>query len=161
MTRTEITTALAAVGLTALTLSALPATAQASDLDRDLSARRVAAEAPVGPLADGNLYAYEHQNRGGSYCKWSGNDGNWSSCSPGGNMRNKASSLQNSGFPSGNDDVIVYYAPGQTGAWYCLGNGRYLENIVHIKFGPNGGSGGGDNQSLNDNIASHKWARAC
>ncbi|MFC4464658.1 hypothetical protein ACFPH6_08830 [Streptomyces xiangluensis] len=160
MTRTKITTALAALGLTALTLSAVPGAAQASDLDRDLSLRPAAADAEVGPAANGYFYAYEHEKRGGKYCRWDWHSANWGSCSPGGNLRNQASSLQNSGYPGTLEDVNVYWGLNYTGAWYCLGNGRYLENIVHIRFGPNGG-GQGDNESLNDNISSHKWSNSC
>jgi hypothetical protein len=42
--------------------------------------------------ADGNVYAWEHANFQGAYCAWSGNDGDWSTCSPGGSMLNRASS---------------------------------------------------------------------
>ncbi|MDQ0946241.1 hypothetical protein QFZ24_000164 [Streptomyces phaeochromogenes] len=149
MTRTRITTALAAVGLTALSLTAMPGAAQASEPSP--SSTRAAA----APAADGYLHAWQHENRNqytaGRHCQWSGGSDNWASCS----MRNEASSLHNNGYTH---DVWLYYSPGRTGAHFCLNRGVYLENIVHHYF-PHNGSGGGT--SLNDNIASHAWTPNC
>ncbi|SDO04963.1 hypothetical protein SAMN04487981_10863 [Streptomyces sp. cf386] len=142
MLKTRIATALAAVGVTALSLTVLPGAAQASE-STSSSTRAVAA-------ADGYLHVWEHQKRGGRHCQWSGN-ANWASC----NMRNQGSSVENGGFTH---DVWLYYGPDQTGAHFCLNRGVYLENIVHHYF-PHNGAGGG--QSLNDNIASHKWVADC
>ncbi|MGW1720590.1 peptidase inhibitor family I36 protein [Streptomyces sp. NPDC002156] len=151
MTRTKITTALAAVGLTAL--FAVVGAAPASGIDRDLPSP--VAAAPAAIAADGNLYAWQHENKGGRVCSWAGNDNNWTTCSPGAPMRNVASSLLNNGYTH---DVWLYYGPNQTGAQFCLQKGQYLENIVHYYF-PNNGTGGGT--SLNDNIASHAWVADC
>lgn len=142
MLKTRIATALAAVGVTALSLTVLPGAAQASE-STSPSTRAVAA-------ADGNLHVWEHQKRGGRHCAWP-NNANWSTC----NMRNQGSSVENSGFTH---DVWLYYSPDQTGAHFCLNKGVYLENIVHHYF-PHNGAGGG--KTLNDNIASHKWVADC
>jgi hypothetical protein len=142
--RTTIATALTAVGLTTLSLTALPGAAQASD-STPSSTRAVAA-------ADGNLHVWEHQRRGGKHCAWPDDVDNWDSCN---GMRNEASSVFNNGRTH---DVWLYYSPNQEGAHFCLNRGVYLENIVHHYF-PHNGAGGG--KSLNDNIASHKWVRDC
>ncbi|CCK30315.1 putative secreted protein [Streptomyces davaonensis JCM 4913] len=148
MTRSRIITTLTAVGLTALTLSALPGNAQASD-------------APIGPAANGKFYAYQGVNRGGGYCAWTGSDADWESCPTMlGGIRNQASSLQNSGYPGSFEDVDVFWGLHHTGAWYCLGNGRYLADLRNYRFGPNGG-GHGDNETLNNNISSHNWSDHC
>ncbi|WP_326726403.1 peptidase inhibitor family I36 protein [Streptomyces phaeochromogenes] len=147
MTRTRITTALAAVGLTALSLTAIPSAAQASE---SAPSPTRAAAAP-----DGYLYAWENENRDGRHCRWSGGDDNWATCSPQGPMRNTASAVENRGYTH---DVWLYYSPGPSGARFCLNRGVYLENIVHHYF-PHNGAGGGE--SLNDNIAAHAWTPNC
>ncbi|MEV0220092.1 peptidase inhibitor family I36 protein [Streptomyces sp. NPDC050704] len=143
MLRNKIATALTAVGLTALSLTAVPGAAQASE-SAPPSTRAAA--------ADGYLHVYMHQNYGTPHCQWSGDSDNWDSCN---GMRNEASSLWNNGFTH---DVWLYYGPNQTGASFCLDKGEKLPNIVHYHF-PNNGTGGGT--SLNDNIASHEWVANC
>lgn len=144
--RRKTATALATVGLGVLALTALPGTAQANPHWYASPSTRAAA------AADGKLHVWENQKKGGLHCAWSGNSSNWDSC---GGMRNEASSLHNNGRTH---DVWLYYGPDQTGAHFCLNKGVYLENIVHHYF-PHNGAGGG--QSLNDNIASHKWVADC
>lgn len=147
--RKKLATALATTGFIAVTLAALPGTAQANP------------EWYVSPAsqqiqaADGKLHVWEHQKKGGKYCAWSGPEANWDNCQ---GMRNEASSVFNNGRTH---DVWLYYGPNQTGAHFCLNKGVYLENIVHHYFPHNGGSVGGDGKSLNDNIASHKWVANC
>jgi hypothetical protein len=154
--RTNFTTALATVGLAALALSALPGVAQASEPGP--SSRDTVATGPAGATADGYFYAYEHAYQGGKYCRWVGNDGDWSSCSPGGNLRNQASSLWNNGYAGVSEDVNVYWGLNYTGAWACIANGYYYANLADWYF-PTNGSGGGEN--MNDNISSHKWSDSC
>lgn len=148
--RTKIASALATVGLAAATLTALPGAAHANP--EWYSTPAAAQSTRVQAEPDGKLHVWEHQKKGGLYCAWSGNAGNWDTC---GGMRNEASSVWNNGRTH---DVWLYYGPNQTGAHFCLNKGVYLENIVHHYF-PHNGSGGG--QSLNDNIASHKWVANC
>jgi len=83
----------------------------------------------VAQAYDGNVYAYEHANFQGAVCHWTGNDPDWSTCSPGGNMLNRASSLWNNGFPGRLDDVNFYWGkselllfPGVIGV--VVGRGR-------------------------------------
>ena len=104
--------------------------------------------------ADGYFYAYADSNYGGKYCRWVGNDTDWSSCSPGGNLRNQASSLWNNGYAGSFDDVYVYWGLSYGGAYACIGNGLAYSNLSNYVF-PVGGSGVGEN--MNDNISSHKW----
>ncbi|MFE0470233.1 peptidase inhibitor family I36 protein [Streptomyces sp. NPDC058947] len=141
MTTSRISLGLTTLGITALVLTALPSTALASHAD----------QAPRVVAADGNLHVWEHEKKGGRHCAWPGDIPNWDICG----MRNRGSSLHNNGRTH---DVWLYYGPDHTGARYCLNRGVYLENIVHHYF-PNNGTGGGT--SLNDNIASHKWAADC
>jgi hypothetical protein len=110
--------------------------------------------------ADGNVYAYEHINFGGAVCAWSGNDTDWGSCSPGGTMLNRASSLWNNGYAGGNDEVNFYWGQSYTGAWDCLGVGDAWSNLTNQRF-IYGSGRPGHGQSTNDNIASHKWVSFC
>ncbi|MFC9424823.1 hypothetical protein [Streptomyces sp. NPDC056987] len=144
---------LSVMALGTVTALAVPATAQA-------------AETPVGPAAgasasviaaDGNFYAWRDINGGGGNCAWSGNDSDWSTCSPGGNMRNQASDIWNNGYAGSYDDVLVYWGLNYTGAYACIPNGRSYNPLTSYYF-PNTGTGGG--QNMNDNISSHKWANA-
>jgi hypothetical protein len=121
--------------------------------------------APAASAADGNVYAFEGTYNSGPYCAWSGDDGDWSTCSGGGvnrNMLNKASSLWNNGYPGSYDDVNFYYNQGQGGAWACLGNGDAWADLSlgHeiFSWGPGLAGHGG---RINDDIASHKWVNYC
>ncbi|GHH04568.1 peptidase inhibitor family I36 protein [Streptomyces lanatus] len=143
--RNKLITALATTGFIAVALTALPGTAQANPEWYVSPASQIQA-------ADGNLHAWEHQKKGGKHCAWPNEVDNWDSCN---GMRNEASSVFNNGRTH---DVWLYYGPNQTGAHFCLNKGVYLENIVHHYF-PHNGAGGGE--SLNDNIASHKWVANC
>ncbi|MEV0909026.1 peptidase inhibitor family I36 protein [Streptomyces hokutonensis] len=156
MIRTKLTTAFTAVGLTALALTAIPGVAQASESAP--SSPTAIAAGPAGATADGYFYAYENANYGGKYCRWVGNDSDWSSCSPGGNIRNQASALWNNGYAGSYEDVNVYWGLGYTGAWACIANGYAYSNLAGWNF-PNNGSGGGE--TLNDNISSHVWSNSC
>ncbi|GII75415.1 hypothetical protein Sru01_03970 [Sphaerisporangium rufum] len=165
-------TALATLGLAALALFATPGAAQAdnpSSADSAVTAPKSEAvpiasapSAASAAAADGYLWAWYDTNRVGPYCQWSENDGNWSTCS--GmfremNMRNGASSLDNRGWSGSYDDVNLYYSPDYKGSRNCLPNGTYLNNLAGIYFLWDGKSGQG--QSMNDNIASHRWANSC
>ncbi|MGH1553021.1 peptidase inhibitor family I36 protein [Streptomyces sp. L7] len=156
MIRTKLTTAFAALGLTALALTALPSAAQASESAP--SSPSAIAAGPAGATADGYFYAYENANFGGKYCRWAGSDNDWSTCSPGGNLRNQASSLWNNGYAGAYEDVIVYWDLNKTGAGACIANGYAYADLAGWQF-PNNGPGGGE--TLNDNISSHTWANAC
>ncbi|MET9968496.1 peptidase inhibitor family I36 protein [Streptomyces sp. NPDC006356] len=151
--RTKIASALATVGLAAATLTALPGAAHANP--EWYSTPAAAQSTRVQAAPDGFLHVWEHEKKGGLHCKWEGNESNWDNCN---GMRNEASSVFNNGKTH---DVWLYYRPNQKGAHFCLDRGEYLENIVHYRFPNNGGADGGNGQSLNDNIASHKWVANC
>lgn len=138
----RITTIVAVVAAAAAAVIVAPAAAQA---------------------ADGYVYAWQHVSRGGDMCRWSGNDDDWSSCRGrifAGNMRNRASSLWNNGYPGAYDDVNFYYGRWYSGAWDCLGVGDAWGNLTRQRFVYGRGKPG-YGQSTNDNIASHKWVNYC
>jgi hypothetical protein len=106
------------------------------------------------PFGDGYLYAWQYWGYAGSMCRWYDADDNWDTTPCGFSMRNKASALfNNSAF---GNPVNLYYHPGYTGAWACLGAGDYWDDLAnrHFSWGP-GRNGYG--QSADDNIASHRW----
>ncbi|MFJ1600280.1 hypothetical protein [Streptomyces sp. NPDC088261] len=146
---------IAAAGLTALPLLLSTGTAQAA-------APQEPARPSVAAEPDGYLYAWVNINRGGDWCRWLNNDDNWNTCSGSKasfDMRNKASSLDNRGFTGSYEDVDLFYSPSQQGSSNCLPNGYYLNNLAGIYFRWDGKPGQG--QTMNDNIASHKWSNAC
>ncbi|MFD8590499.1 peptidase inhibitor family I36 protein [Streptomyces sp. NPDC059637] len=162
MSSTRLKTALAALVLGGTAVLAAPAAAGATGTGAPAAASTSASPAEsgtVGALADGYLYAYEHIDRGGAYCRWYGDDADWSTCSPGGNMRNKASSLWNNGYPGSYDDVALYWGTNYTGAPACLRNGVYWNNLTGLHFNRPGSSGHGE--TINDNISSHRWVNSC
>jgi len=110
--------------------------------------------------ADGRVYAWEHAYTQGRVCSWVGNDTNWTTCSPGGNLRNQASTLWNNGYAGGNDDVNFYWGLSYTGAWDCLRVGTWWSNLQYQRF-IYGAGRSGYNQVTNDNISSHKWVSYC
>ena len=78
------------------------------------------------------------------------------------NMRNRASSLRNNGYAGGYDKVNFYWGVGYYGAWACLGVGDYWADLPLGREYFSWGSGlPGYRQSLNNNIASHKWVPQC
>lgn len=159
MIRTRTTTALAVMGLAALALSALPGTAQAATP----TPAPAAVVSPAAAAADGYFYAYDGANKTGKYCKWEGDDSNWSSCSPGGGIRNQAGSIWNNGYAGAYEDVKVYWDNGDDGAWdgawACIQNGYYYADLANWNF-PNNATGGGG-EVMNNNISAHMWANAC
>ncbi|MFF3335463.1 hypothetical protein ACFYWX_39020 [Streptomyces sp. NPDC002888] len=153
MRTTAFRAGLAAAVLTGLTAFLAPATAQAAD----------GAPAPKAVAADGNFYAYEYVGLMGGYCAWSGDDANWSSCSPRGGIRNEASSVENRGFPGAYEDVLVYWdnaddAGGWDGARACIQNGWSYGNLYWYYF-PENGAGGGE--KMENNISAHRWVHSC
>ncbi len=69
-------------------------------------------------------------------------------------MLNQASSVWNNGYAETYDDVNVYWGSGYSGASKCIGRGGYIADLSYYTF-PYNGTGGGE--TLNNNIASHKW----
>ncbi|MFE9681884.1 hypothetical protein [Streptomyces sp. NPDC006285] len=143
---------MAAALVTALTLLVLPGGATAAD-----------GEEAAPAAADGNFYAWQYVTGGGKYCAWYGDDANWSTCSPGGSMRNQAGSIGNRGYPGAYEDVLVYWdngddAGGWDGARACIQNGWEYYHLYQ-EFFPNNGAGG--TQKLENNISAHRWVHAC
>ncbi|WP_405818471.1 hypothetical protein OG705_04220 [Streptomyces sp. NBC_00838] len=111
---------------------------------------------------DGYLYAWVNANSGGDWCRWYDNDANWNTCSgskPNLDMLDKASSLENRGYAGAYEDAGLSTSPNWEGARYCLPDGHYLGNLTGIHLPWDGRPGQG--QSVNDNIASHKWSNNC
>lgn len=148
----KINTALAALGIAAVAALAVPAAAQATPPTPATGPAKSAA------AANGYFYAWDEADRGGHQCAWQYSAGNWSACNTF-DMRNKASSLENRGYAGVDEDVDLFYHPWHTGAHNCLPNGMYLNNLTGIYFLWDGQEGQG--QSMNDNIASHRWSNNC
>jgi hypothetical protein len=150
---------ISSVAIAGLTVLVVPSAAQA-----DTRATAFAAAA-----ADGFFYAADLPNGQGKYCRWLGNDTDWSTCSDpsgsvGGNgMLNQASQMFNNGVPGGYDDVNVYYNKGYDGAFRCLATGNHWDNLsLGIEtFDHWGTNGQGYGKSLNNDVASHKWVTSC
>ncbi|MDP9842945.1 hypothetical protein [Streptosporangium lutulentum] len=165
-------TALAALGIAALALFATPGVAQAIDRptpkpvtapsSTDTAITSSSPDSALAAAPDGYLYAWVGANKGGAWCRWFNDDTNWDTCSGAVSnmeMRNLASSLENRGYTGSYDDVNLYYSPSYGGSRNCLPNGYYLNNLTGIYFLWDGKAGQG--QSMNDNIASHRWANSC
>ena len=112
---------------------------------------------------DGRVYAWEHPHGGGAVCWWTGNDGNWITCDPGGNLKNLASDLWNNGTPQAVDKVLFFWGQQQTGAWACLGRGDSWPDLTTGWYTFSWGSWGtpGKGDSIENNIASHRWSSTC
>ncbi|MET9460912.1 hypothetical protein ABZY05_38615 [Streptomyces canus] len=138
-------TALVALGtglLPAVTAHAAP------DTSRTTSAS-AAPTVPAGVQADGNLHLYRDTNYNNYCAGYVGNSANWGSC------RNQVSSLWNNGYPGSLDDVWVYYSTDYRGARRGVYNGVAIPDLAPYPF--DAGTGTGAGESINNNIASHKW----
>ncbi|WP_053847011.1 peptidase inhibitor family I36 protein [Streptomyces sp. NRRL B-24085] len=157
----KISTGLAGLALAGLSILAAPGIAGAAEAPVPTPGSKSAASAAAADssavAADGYFYAWEGANRTGNYCRWVGNDTDWTTCSPGGNMRNQASSIENRGYPGSYANVVVYWDTGYGGANACIDNGWYYADLSQWFF-PNNGPGQGE--TLNDNISSHQWTNA-
>ncbi len=121
---------------------------------------------PAMAAPDGYLYAWQHDNRGGTVCNWVRNDGNWDDCGVNGSttgraMRNKASSIHNNGYSHA---VRLFFTTRDDSAYACLHVGtawfwmnRDGENGPRFNLGPPNGR----NQLVNDNVAKHSWHQTC
>ncbi|MFF9396791.1 hypothetical protein [Streptomyces griseoluteus] len=146
----KISTALAALGIAAAAALAAPATAHAAP------PAPAAGPAKSATLPNGYLYVWEEANRGGPVCAWPQYDSrDWSTCS----MRNKASALENRGWPGAYEDVDLFWGTSYSGSHICLPNATYLANLSSVYFPRDGKSGQG--QSTNNNISSHRWSNNC
>ncbi|WP_081235573.1 peptidase inhibitor family I36 protein [Streptomyces viridosporus] len=143
------------IALTALTLTVMAAVAPSASAQ---PAQPSVAKGSVAAAADGYLYAWDGFAASGASCRWQANDADWSTCS-GISMRNRASSLQNRGYAGAYEDVDLFYSPSWQGARNCLPNGYYLDNLTGIYFLWDGKAGQG--QTMNNNIASHRWSNNC
>ncbi|MEV7796966.1 hypothetical protein AB0O68_34175 [Streptomyces sp. NPDC087512] len=144
------------IALTTLTLAAMAATAPTASAQPEPSS--AAPKGAVAAAADGYLYAWDGFARGGAQCRWQLDDADWSTCS-GISMRNRASSLENRGYAGAYEDVDLFYSPSWGGSRNCLPNGYYLDNLTGIYFLWDGKAGQG--QTMNNNIASHRWTNNC
>ncbi|WP_371657683.1 peptidase inhibitor family I36 protein [Streptomyces sp. NBC_00280] len=157
----KIGTVLAGFALAGLSVLAAPGIAGAAEPPAPApdSKSATAAAAPSVAAADGNFYAWDGANRTGKYCAWVGDDTNWSTCSPGGNMRNQAGSIENRGYPGSYSRVRVYWDTAYGGTYACIENGYYYADLSQWYFQV---AGPGQGETLNNNISSHKWANeAC
>jgi hypothetical protein len=127
------------------------------------------ATASAAAAGDGYVYAYDQTygwTKSGDACRWYGNDTNWYDCTWYGvrkNMLNRASSLRNMGYAGGYDKVNFYWGTNLTGAWACLGVGDYWADLPlgRERFSWYGNDKRGLGESLNNNVASHKWVTRC
>ncbi|MBE8521436.1 hypothetical protein ILP97_28770 [Amycolatopsis sp. H6(2020)] len=123
-----------------------------------LVAGGVSAEAATAPpaspataQANGYFYTYNGTWFTDFCAAWSGNSGDWGGCA------NQDESLWNNGYPGRLDDVLVYFAPGPSGAWRGVCNGDALPDVSGLTFDWSGGLDG-HGQSIWHNIAAHRWA---
>lgn len=151
----KIGTGVAGLALAGLSVLTAPGMAGAADAPAPAhGAKAAAATAPSAAAADGYFYAWDGANRTGKYCRWFGDDADWTSCSPGGNIRNQAGSIENRGYPGAYANVDVYWDTGYGGSYACIPNGWYYADLSQWYFS-NPGTGEGEN--MNNNISSHKW----
>ncbi|GGL18740.1 hypothetical protein Sme01_47930 [Sphaerisporangium melleum] len=145
-------TALATLGVAVLALLTAPGVAQAA---------APPTPAPVSAAApDGYLYAWDGPNRTGDWCRWLGDDPDWGTCSgTTTSMRKRASSVDNRGYAGAYEDVDLFFETNYRGSHMCLWNGRYFSNWTAIYFPWDGKLGQG--QSVDNNIASHRWSNNC
>lgn len=147
----KISIALAALTLTAMAAAVPSASAQPAQSSSAL-------KGSVAAAADGYLYAWDGFARSGAQCRWQLDDADWGTCS-GISMRNRASSLENRGYAGAYEDVDLFYSLSWQGSRNCLPNGYYLDNLTGIYFLWDGKAGQG--QTMNNNIASHRWSNNC
>ncbi|NEA63966.1 hypothetical protein [Streptomyces sp. SID12488] len=75
-------------------------------------------------------------------------------------MKNRATSLENTGYSGSYDDVNLYWGIDQGGSYACLGQGdHWLDLSIHAEHFDHWGTGNG--QPLYNNIASHSWTDSC
>jgi hypothetical protein len=125
----------------------------------------VAAPSQSQLAPDGYLYAWDYPNRRGDRCRWFYDDRDWDTCAWAGvrtSMFDKATSLHNNGYASNLAHVNLYFGRGHLGAYRCMPNGTIWLDLVNrpVTFNQNPGEGG-YGQSLNNNVASHKWVQRC
>jgi hypothetical protein len=143
--RNKIGTAVAVLGLTALSLTATATTAQAgSGCDAQWAGR------------SGNVYAWQHWDCGGYVLGVTpGNDPAWGDGY--GAFRHpaqyEASSVMNAGFIGGNDVVAFYGAALYSGTPVCLSPHEVYADNLTDNYYPGGGV-------VNDRIYSHRWVTA-
>ncbi|GAB2958965.1 hypothetical protein GCM10023080_018570 [Streptomyces pseudoechinosporeus] len=171
--RTRITTALAAVGLTALTLTALPGAAQASDLDREASSPVAAEAATADPgqrsdSADVSPQAWTDCPQT-YFCVWV--DGNYQG--PRGQFRDTNGSWHDfhqsacrtgtwhwcasSGFNNGTSGmgVVVWEHAGYFGHSRCLPKGWRHPYFTQVHWDD------APTVNINDKIGSNEWRSDC
>ncbi|GAA3730500.1 peptidase inhibitor family I36 protein [Salinactinospora qingdaonensis] len=147
-------TVVSVVALTGVSLLTALAPAQAAT-EQASSAGRAPDSAT---MASGYFRAWEHVNYRGAYCRWAGNDSDWSTCEPGGNVRNKASAIHNDSYAHTYEDVRMYWGLDYYGASVCIPRGWYSNDIQSLHY-PDNGPGAGE--STDDNVSSHKWVASC
>lgn len=160
-------TALALVGV-AGTFTTSPALADDTPAETPAETTETGAAYDLA-AADGYFYAADYPYGKGEYCRWSGNDSNWETCKDGDGdsvyegMYNRASQMFNNGFPVGYDDVNVYWGLSYEGAYRCLARGNHWDDLPLNRetFNHRGTNGRGYGESLNNNVASHKWVNSC
>jgi hypothetical protein len=155
----RIRAALLAGAATVAVLTGVPAAAHGQTSTPAVSSP-AGASAPALAAADGYFYAWKAANfdNNAGWCRWFYDDANWQNdCA---NMRNVISGAWNNSN-SGNV-VRLHYNPDYRGAWACLGPGDSWYDFLNQGIRFSWGSGlPGYWQLASDNVASHRFARAC
>ncbi|WP_462188444.1 MULTISPECIES: hypothetical protein [unclassified Frankia] len=143
-----------ALAVSAASAVVLPATAQAAPQTGRPSAPATAPDASATATADGHLHLWRDTEAvdpfGNSWCtSYLSDSDDWGSC------RNQISSLWNNGYPGSLDDVWLYWGTHQTHARRGVYNGVYLPDLAPYTF--DAGTGRGAGQSIDNNVASHRW----
>jgi hypothetical protein len=146
--------AIAITAVAATGIAILPATAQATPHAGRPSGTTAAAFPPASDGPDGKLWLYRDTERADPFrlslcAKYLYDSPDWGACS------NQISSLWNNGYPGNLDDVWLYWGANYTGARRGVYNGGYLPDLAPYTFDARTGTGAG--QSINNNVASHRW----
>ncbi|MGP4013814.1 peptidase inhibitor family I36 protein [Streptomyces sp. 4N124] len=174
MIRTRITTAVAAVGITALTLAALPGAAQASDLGREASSP-VAAEAATadpGQRSDSSDVSPQAWTDCPLtyFCVWvdgnyQGPRGQFKDSNPDWDRFNQSACLlsdtwsncASSGFNNGTSGmgVVVFDGPNYNGHTRCLPKGWRHPYFTQVHWNTS------PTVDINDKITGNQWRSDC
>ncbi|WP_116209719.1 hypothetical protein [Streptomyces olivoreticuli] len=145
----SLRTILTGAAIAALTVTAAPFVAQATEV-----APRPGGQGHAQVQADGRLYAYVNRNydSAAGWCSWQGDSADWGSC------KNWTSSVWNNRYPGALDFVWVHYNSNNQGARRGIYNGVALPDLRDWTF--DAGTGAGSGQALDNNIASHQVTNA-
>jgi hypothetical protein len=108
---------------------------------------------PQAAEPDGRFWVYEHPNKGGRGCGFSGGWADYANAC--GNMDNVASSVYNQAYVDLIEDVMMWEHPFSRGGYMCLERGDYWQDLSLGRERFNTGA------LADDKISSHYWTSSC